>query len=150
MCATLRACSHPFESGDFHNISYPFWGCPLSSYCGLPEFQLVCQDGFPVLHIIYAPDFGNLTLFYGCSSVTPALASNTFSCRHNDSSTETSFYTIGSIPTGENNRTCNESITVPVLQTAAKSLRDNVSSLTEALDDGFEVQWRSYSTFGML
>ncbi|XP_059449209.1 LEAF RUST 10 DISEASE-RESISTANCE LOCUS RECEPTOR-LIKE PROTEIN KINASE-like 2.7 [Corylus avellana] len=177
------ACSHPFECGDFHNISYPFWGDPLPPYCGLSEFQLACQDGFPVLHIMserfrvllidhekhilrlarldlydnncpsryvnttlsylfsYAPDFGNLTLFYGCSSVTPPLASNTFSCRKNDSSTETGFYTIGSIPSGENNRTCNESITVPVLQTAAKALRDNVSSLTEALDDGFEVQW---------
>lgn len=158
------ACSHPFECGDFHNISYPYWGDPLPSYCGLPEFQLECQDGFPVLHIMskrfrvllidhekhnllrlarldlydnncpsgyvnttlsylsaMPPDFGNLTGFYGCSSVTPALASNTFSCRHNDSSTETGFYTIGSIPTDENNRTCNESITVPVLQTAAKA-----------------------------
>ena len=177
------ACSHPFKCGDFHNISYPFWGNPLPSYCGLKEFQLVCQDGFPVLqsmserfrvllinhekHILrltrldlynnscpsryvnttisylfsYTPDFGNLTLFYGCSSVAPALVSNAFICRNNDSSTETGFYTIGSIPNVENNRTCNFSITVPVLKTAAKAIRDNVSSLTEVLNHGFEVQW---------
>uniref|UniRef100_A0A2N9IZ64 Protein kinase domain-containing protein n=1 Tax=Fagus sylvatica TaxID=28930 RepID=A0A2N9IZ64_FAGSY len=89
----------------------------------------------------YTPDFGNLTLFYGCSSVAPALVSNAFICRNNDSSTETGFYTIGSIPNVENNRTCNFSITVPVLQTAAKAIRDNVSSLTEVLNHGFEVQW---------
>jgi len=61
----------------------------------------------------------SLTLFYGCSSVTPALASNAFSFHNNDSSTETGFYTIGSNLNVENNRTCNFSITVPVLQTAA-------------------------------
>ena len=54
---------------------------------------------------------------------------------------ETGFYTIGSNPNVENNRTCNSSITVPVLQTAAKAIRDNVSSLTEVRNQGFEVQW---------
>ena len=54
---------------------------------------------------------------------------------------ETGFYTIGSNPNVENNRTCNSSITVPVLQTAAEAIRDNVSSLTEVRNQGFEVQW---------
>ena len=54
---------------------------------------------------------------------------------------ETGFYTIGSNPNVENNRSCNSSITVPVLQTAAKAIRHNVSSLTEVRNQGFEVQW---------
>ncbi|KAL0015342.1 hypothetical protein SO802_002411 [Lithocarpus litseifolius] len=46
------ACSQPFKCGGFHNISYPFWGDPLPSHCGIAEFKFVCQNGFPVPQIL--------------------------------------------------------------------------------------------------
>lgn len=121
------ACSQPFKCGGFHNISYPFWGDPLPSYCGIPEFKLVCQDGFPCS-----------TVAHQSLQPWPPMHSAVIIMIH---FSETGFYTIGSNPNVENNRTCNSSITVPVLQTAAKAIRDNVSSLTAVWNEGFEVQW---------
>ncbi|KAA8547785.1 hypothetical protein F0562_004214 [Nyssa sinensis] len=176
-------CGNSFKCGDMQNLSYPFWGDPQPFYCGLPEFKLECQSGFPVIQIFserfrvlkinhedhilrlarldlnnstcpsrfmnttisylfsYRPNFGNLTMFYGCSSVSPALSSNKFSCHKNDTSIETGYFTIGSIPSNANFGNCNVSITVPVLQTAVKDLEDNITSLNQVLDDGFEVNW---------
>ncbi|KAL6324543.1 hypothetical protein AAG906_013355 [Vitis piasezkii] len=90
----------------------------------------------------YSPHFGNLTLFFGCSSASPALASNKFSCRRNNtSSIETGYFTIGSIPTDGNLGNCNVSITVPVLPSAVSALINNSASLEQVLNDGFEVLW---------
>lgn len=90
----------------------------------------------------YSPHFGNLTLFFGCSSASPALASNKFSCRRNNtSSIETGYFTIGSIPTDGNLGNCNVSITVPVLPSAVSALINNSASLEQVLNDGFQVLW---------
>ena len=90
----------------------------------------------------YSPHFGNLTRFFGCSSASPALASNKFSCRRNNtSSIETGYFTIGSIPTDGNLGNCNVSITVPVLPSAVSAIINNSASLEQVLNDGFEVLW---------
>ncbi|XP_010279340.1 PREDICTED: LEAF RUST 10 DISEASE-RESISTANCE LOCUS RECEPTOR-LIKE PROTEIN KINASE-like 1.2 isoform X4 [Nelumbo nucifera] len=41
-----------FDCGEITGIDYyPFWGKNRPSYCGLPEFELTCQDDVPVLTI---------------------------------------------------------------------------------------------------
>ncbi|XP_030461104.2 LEAF RUST 10 DISEASE-RESISTANCE LOCUS RECEPTOR-LIKE PROTEIN KINASE-like 2.5 [Syzygium oleosum] len=42
--ASYLNCSSTIQCGDLQNISYPFWGLNRASYCGLPEFELTCQD----------------------------------------------------------------------------------------------------------
>ncbi|GMI66157.1 Leaf rust 10 disease-resistance locus receptor-like protein kinase-like 3 [Hibiscus trionum] len=37
-CRTTLTC------GSLANIGYPFWGMNRSSYCGLPGFELMCED----------------------------------------------------------------------------------------------------------
>ncbi|XP_030461174.2 LEAF RUST 10 DISEASE-RESISTANCE LOCUS RECEPTOR-LIKE PROTEIN KINASE-like 1.4 isoform X3 [Syzygium oleosum] len=37
-------CSSTIQCGDLQNVGYPFWGLNRPSYCGLPNFELTCQD----------------------------------------------------------------------------------------------------------
>ncbi|KAI6691538.1 hypothetical protein NL676_028366 [Syzygium grande] len=37
-------CSSTIQCGDLQNVSYPFWGLNRAFYCGLPNFELTCQD----------------------------------------------------------------------------------------------------------
>ncbi|XP_022894129.1 LEAF RUST 10 DISEASE-RESISTANCE LOCUS RECEPTOR-LIKE PROTEIN KINASE-like 2.1 [Olea europaea var. sylvestris] len=66
----------------------------------------------------YTPNFGNLTMFFGCSSISTALASNKFRCHENGTLVKNGYFTIGSIPTDRDLGNCMNSVTVPVLQTA--------------------------------
>ncbi|KAL3719444.1 hypothetical protein ACJRO7_004412 [Eucalyptus globulus] len=87
-------------------------------------------------------DFGNLTLFYNCSSVNTSVASGKFSCYGNDAYNESNYYTIGSVPSGGEFGSCHASVTIPVLPTASEILMENkTSSLGEVIREGFEVQW---------
>ncbi|KAM5567790.1 hypothetical protein ABKV19_015720 [Rosa sericea] len=46
-----QVCSEPKSCGD-QNISFPFFiHGQQESYCGLPGFQLVCQNGYPILQL---------------------------------------------------------------------------------------------------
>ncbi|CAI9758404.1 unnamed protein product [Fraxinus pennsylvanica] len=89
----------------------------------------------------YTPNFGNLTMFFGCSSISTALASNKFLCYENGTLVENGYFTIGSIPTDRELGNCTTCITVPVLQTAVNALRNNLTSIDRVLNDGFEVHW---------
>ncbi|KAI6684603.1 hypothetical protein NL676_030516 [Syzygium grande] len=42
-------CSSTIQCGNLQNVSYPFWGLNRASYCGLPDFELTCQDGTTAL-----------------------------------------------------------------------------------------------------
>ncbi|XP_022893497.1 LEAF RUST 10 DISEASE-RESISTANCE LOCUS RECEPTOR-LIKE PROTEIN KINASE-like 2.1 [Olea europaea var. sylvestris] len=89
----------------------------------------------------YTPNFGNLTMFFGCSSISAALASNKFRCHENGTLVENGYFTIGSMPTDGDLGNCTTSVTVPVLQTAVNALRNNLTSIDRVLNDGFEIHW---------
>ncbi|KAF6161353.1 hypothetical protein GIB67_038665 [Kingdonia uniflora] len=38
------SCFQPFECGSLLTITYPFWGNNRADYCGLPGFELKCED----------------------------------------------------------------------------------------------------------
>ncbi|KAF8010198.1 hypothetical protein BT93_J0972 [Corymbia citriodora subsp. variegata] len=90
----------------------------------------------------YTRDFGNLTLFYNCSSANTSVASGKFGCYGSDAYNESNYYTIGSVPSGGEFGSCRASLTIPVLPTASEILMENkTSSLGEVIKEGFEVQW---------
>ncbi|KAF8376703.1 hypothetical protein HHK36_031620 [Tetracentron sinense] len=45
-------CTRTFDCGNIQNIGYPFWGRNRPEYCGLPEFELRCEDGSPEMEIM--------------------------------------------------------------------------------------------------
>ncbi|KAK3425978.1 hypothetical protein EUGRSUZ_F02516 [Eucalyptus grandis] len=50
--ASFLNCSSTIQCGILQNASYPFWGRSRASYCGLPNFELTCQDNTtPLLNI---------------------------------------------------------------------------------------------------
>ncbi|KAF8006638.1 hypothetical protein BT93_K0826 [Corymbia citriodora subsp. variegata] len=50
--ASYSNCSSTIQCGVLQNVSYPFWGLSRASYCGLPNFELTCQDNTtPLLNI---------------------------------------------------------------------------------------------------
>ncbi|KAL3735278.1 hypothetical protein ACJRO7_024415 [Eucalyptus globulus] len=49
--ASYLNCSSPIQCGDLQNVSYPFLGLNRPSYCGLPEFELTCQDNTALINI---------------------------------------------------------------------------------------------------
>ncbi|KAF8026827.1 hypothetical protein BT93_F3343 [Corymbia citriodora subsp. variegata] len=45
-------CNSTIQCGVLQNASYPFWGLSRASFCGLPNFELTCQDNTtPLLNI---------------------------------------------------------------------------------------------------
>ncbi|KAI6670543.1 hypothetical protein NL676_005428 [Syzygium grande] len=91
---------------------------------------------------IYTSQFGNLTLFYNCSSTNTSIASGKFSCHGNDAYNESNYYTIGPALSGGGFGSCHASVTIPVLPTASEILMENkTSSLGEVIREGFKVQW---------
>ncbi|KAF8026831.1 hypothetical protein BT93_F3347 [Corymbia citriodora subsp. variegata] len=50
--ASSSNCGSTIQCGFLQNASYPFWGLSRPSYCGLPNFELTCQDNTtPLLNI---------------------------------------------------------------------------------------------------
>ncbi|KAF8026830.1 hypothetical protein BT93_F3346 [Corymbia citriodora subsp. variegata] len=50
--ASYSNCSSTIQCGVLQNASYPFWGLSRASYCGVPNFELTCQDNTtPLLNI---------------------------------------------------------------------------------------------------
>ncbi|KAK2631243.1 hypothetical protein EUGRSUZ_L03194, partial [Eucalyptus grandis] len=50
--ASYLSCNSTIQCGILQNASYPFWGSNRPSYCGLPNFELTCQDNTtPLLNI---------------------------------------------------------------------------------------------------
>ncbi|KAK3425888.1 hypothetical protein EUGRSUZ_F02102 [Eucalyptus grandis] len=49
--ASYLNCSSAIQCGGLQNVSYPFWGLNRPSYCGLPEFELTCQDNTVLINI---------------------------------------------------------------------------------------------------
>ncbi|KAA8530593.1 hypothetical protein F0562_005302 [Nyssa sinensis] len=92
----------------------------------------------------YNSNTQNVTLHYNCPpSLTPTQFSNMFSCNPNGTAS-TSYYTTTniSIP-GVGLGTCNNSVIVPVIQSAAQRLATTPPSITleAALDGGFQLLW---------
>ncbi|XP_030527309.1 LEAF RUST 10 DISEASE-RESISTANCE LOCUS RECEPTOR-LIKE PROTEIN KINASE-like 2.5 [Rhodamnia argentea] len=50
-------CSSTIQCGVLQNASYPFWGLNRASYCGLPDFQVTCQDSTTPLLTISNQNF---------------------------------------------------------------------------------------------
>ncbi|BFG25348.1 hypothetical protein CerSpe_116220 [Prunus speciosa] len=44
-------CSEAINCGGIGGISYPFWGVNRADYCGLPGFEVNCQDNVPMINI---------------------------------------------------------------------------------------------------
>ncbi|CAB4273634.1 unnamed protein product [Prunus armeniaca] len=44
-------CSEAINCGGIGGISYPFWGVNRANYCGLPGFEVKCQDNVPMINI---------------------------------------------------------------------------------------------------
>ncbi|KAF8407784.1 hypothetical protein HHK36_006920 [Tetracentron sinense] len=93
----------------------------------------------------YASTVQNVTLYYGCTinnipSIPIFGQSSAFYCTIN-STTLNAFYTTRPIPSNDNLWKCNNNVVVPVFQTAASALEKNATTLVEALDGGFELEW---------
>ncbi|KAF8376707.1 hypothetical protein HHK36_031624 [Tetracentron sinense] len=93
----------------------------------------------------YASTVQNLTLYYGCTinnipSIPIFGQSSAFYCTIN-STTLNAFYTTRPIPSNDNLWKCNNNVVVPVFQAVASALEKNATTLIEALDGGFELEW---------
>ncbi|XAR51516.1 hypothetical protein NMG60_11006163 [Bertholletia excelsa] len=174
-------CSEAFTCGTIQNIRYPFWGVNRADYCGLPGFELDCEDQVPTITMAsekyrildispqnrsitlaredlwnnicparflnttlnydlfrYSPGLTNLTLFYGCDFSTGPL------CRYNCSINGTDvdgFYMPSSDTLDPSMGSCNSSILVPVFVTVAGALQANLTSLSAAINQGFNLFW---------
>ncbi|KAF7811282.1 LEAF RUST 10 DISEASE-RESISTANCE LOCUS RECEPTOR-LIKE PROTEIN KINASE-like 2.1 [Senna tora] len=48
-------CSEGFRCGNFiSNLKYPFWGGNRAEYCGLPDFELICEENINPVLIIHS------------------------------------------------------------------------------------------------
>ncbi|KAF8376711.1 hypothetical protein HHK36_031628 [Tetracentron sinense] len=94
----------------------------------------------------YASTARSLTLRYNCTinniPVIPTLGpSSQFNCSINQT-TLNAFFTTRPISSTEANLwKCNNNVIVPVHLTAASALERNATTLVDALDGGFELQW---------
>ncbi|KAI6691534.1 hypothetical protein NL676_028362 [Syzygium grande] len=52
------------------NVGYPFWGLNRASYCGLPDFELTCQDNTTVLITISNHAYRVLQINYTTQTMT--------------------------------------------------------------------------------
>ncbi|KAI4295038.1 hypothetical protein MLD38_040695 [Melastoma candidum] len=93
---------------------------------------------------VLSPSNVNLTIFYGCSSSLPIKPTNMFVCNINGSLSD-SYYLMGPIPNDPilNVSRCNDSVSVPILGSSALVLGSDRSKLREALDGGFEVEYKN-------
>ncbi|KAK3425979.1 hypothetical protein EUGRSUZ_F02517 [Eucalyptus grandis] len=122
--ASYLSCNSTIQCGILQNASYPFWGSNRPSYCGLPNFELTCQDNTtPLLNIsnqIFRPLIpippsssfsytsdtvaSNLTLYYGCEASTSQIVStiikSQFNCTINNNNDTGYFITkkVSDIP----------------------------------------------------
>ncbi|XVE72113.1 hypothetical protein DITRI_Ditri11bG0012200 [Diplodiscus trichospermus] len=174
-------CSTTARCGTIANIGYPFWGINRENYCGLPAFELKCEDDIAKItmgqntlrvldinpqqqilkvaredywndycpmelinttidfnHFDYGSSIRNLTLFYGCLTSVFKFLSN---CSINGTTVDVSYATRSSL--GDLRPwACRGSVIVPVYERAAQDLEVNPLIMNDALEEGFELQWK--------
>ncbi|GFZ18928.1 hypothetical protein Acr_27g0006670 [Actinidia rufa] len=154
-------CSESFNCGNIRTVQYPFWGVNRADYCGLPNFELECEDEVPKITIVlvkfpnttldfdlfnYHSDIWNVTLFYGCTYFRgPTIGFlGQYNCTDNSVGVDASVYyvtwsssNVDDLYTGS----CNSSVVVSVLKSAARGLEANTTTIGAAVDGGFELYW---------
>ncbi|CAK9150683.1 unnamed protein product [Ilex paraguariensis] len=126
-------CGNSFQCGNIRNIGYPFSGQNRPSYCGHPGFQLNCQ-GSALFITIQSMDYRVLAIDNRTQTLTVA---------RNDMSNMTN-------NTNSTLVTCDDSLFVPVNQTSAQALANNLASINDlraALEGGFQLHWAANDTY---
>ncbi|KAH7528716.1 hypothetical protein FEM48_Zijuj05G0101800 [Ziziphus jujuba var. spinosa] len=164
----FNECSRLYECGNLTNISYPFWGDNRPEFCGLPGFKLECKDNqnafiqinyldFRVLRINQlnnimtiarldlwsipcSPKLINTSLNYSLFNYSPTVQNLTLFY-------ETVYYANDSSPINlwqQILKRCRGNITLPIFRTALNSSGNEMDKVQEALNQGFDVEYKSY------
>ncbi|GAV85557.1 GUB_WAK_bind domain-containing protein/WAK_assoc domain-containing protein [Cephalotus follicularis] len=179
-------CSQNFDCSGIETVNYPFWGVNRPDYCGLPGFEVTCQDDVPMITMMqgeyrviniasatstlqvaredywgnicpqyfynttlnfslfnYASGLMNLTIFYKCNlyQEIPNVPS-ALSCPINGTNINAYYAVTGSTAVQGLRVMCNSSVIVPIFESVAQALVAGSTNIFDALDEGFELQWR--------
>ncbi|CAB4273626.1 unnamed protein product [Prunus armeniaca] len=130
-------CSEAINCGGIGGISYPFWGVNRANYCGLPGFEVKCQDNVPMINIS-SINYRILKTDSTAPSVTVARQDYWGTlCPPTYVNTSINF-SLFNYPSGLTNMTfyyaCNTSITIP-------GLGDNYTSEVCSTNNGDITVW---------
>ncbi|XWS16866.1 hypothetical protein CRYUN_Cryun33cG0017700 [Craigia yunnanensis] len=157
-------CSKPFQCGNIHNVSYPFWGGDRPDYCGHPGLELTCQGDEPQITIMshlvnttlnfsilsYAWNLENLTLYYHCTRIANLSSGflSQFNCTNNGTDVVNYYVTASafgnlSAEVQDGLRSCHSNVIVPAFYTAVQTIESNPTpeTLILPLGNGFGLKW---------